>query len=143
MQPGRIRPLALAVIWRGDELLVGEFHNDEKETFYRPLGGTIEFGERGQDALQREFREELGVELADVHYLATMENIFTYKGQVGHEIVLLYEAAVVKQTLYAQDILQVDEEGIAQTARWINLRQFENGPPLVPTGLRELLVEGN
>lgn len=144
MRPGQIRPLALAVIWRGDELLVGEFHNefhDEKETFYRPLGGTIEFREHGQDALRREFREELGVELANVHYLATLENIFAYKGRVGHEIVLLYEAAVVNQTLYEQDALQVNEEGITQTARWMNLRQFENGLPLHPNGLLELLVE--
>jgi len=144
MRPGQIRPLALAIVWRGDELLVGEFHNEfhnGKETFYRPLGGTIEFGERGQDTLRREFREELGVELADVHYLATLENIFTYKGQVGHEIILLYEAALVNQTFYEQDALQVNEEGIAQTARWINLRQFENGSLLVPIGLLELLVE--
>lgn len=140
MQPGQIRPLALAVVWRGDELLVGEFHN-ENGPFYRPLGGTIEFGEHGQDALRREFREELGVELTDVHYLATLENIFTYKGQVGHEIILLYEAGVVNQTLYEQDTLQVNEEGITQTARWISLRRFENGLLLVPTGLLELLVE--
>lgn len=141
MRPGQIRPLALAVIWRGDELLVGEFHNEEQGTFYRPLGGTIEYGEHGQEALCREFREELDTELTDVRYLATLENIFTYKGEIGHEIILLYEATISNQYLYEQDSLVVHEEDGTQTARWMNLFTFDDGSPLYPNGLPEFLAE--
>ncbi|MBN1976196.1 MAG: NUDIX domain-containing protein [Anaerolineae bacterium] len=141
MRPGQIRPLALAVIWRGDELLVGEFHNEEQGAFYRLLGGTIEYGEHGQEALRREFHEELGTELADVRYLTTLENIFTYRGQVGHEIVLLYEATMSNQALYEQDVLVVHEEYGAQPARWMNLSTFDDGTPLYPNGLPEYLAE--
>jgi 8-oxo-dGTP pyrophosphatase MutT (NUDIX family) len=141
MRPGQIRPLSLAVIWRGDELLVGEFHNEEQGTFYRLLGGTIEYGELGQEALRREFHEELGTELSDVRYLTTLENIFTYRGQVGHEIVLLYEATMSDQALYEQDELVVHEEDGSQTARWMNLSTFDDGTPLYPNGLPEFLAE--
>jgi 8-oxo-dGTP pyrophosphatase MutT (NUDIX family) len=59
----RIRPLALAVIRRDDRILVFEAHDSVKdETFYRLLGGGIEFGDRGEEAIRRELVEELGVE---------------------------------------------------------------------------------
>ncbi len=90
MDNKRIRPIVLGIIWRGDALLVFEAYDHVKdETYYRSLGGGIEFGERSQDALLREFHEELGVTLVGVRYLAALENIHTHNGQLGHEIVLL------------------------------------------------------
>ena len=64
-----------------------DFDSVKKEIYYRPLGGGIEFGEYGIDAIQREFQEELGVDLNNLKYLFTMENIFTLNGNRGHEIV--------------------------------------------------------
>lgn len=44
-----IRPIALAIPRRGDDLLVFEYHDRSKgETFCRPLGGGIEFGETAE-----------------------------------------------------------------------------------------------
>ena len=58
-----IRPLALAVVRRDEELLLAEHYDSAEEyTFYRPIGGGIEFGEHSRDAVRREFREELDVE---------------------------------------------------------------------------------
>jgi ADP-ribose pyrophosphatase YjhB (NUDIX family) len=142
MDPERIRPLALGIVWRGDELLVCKFYDHVKgETFYRPLGGSIEFGERGEEAVRCEFREELGVELAETRYLATLENIFTYQGKGGHEIVLLYEATLADQSLYERETIEVNEGGKALTAHWMSWREFLAGdPPLYPDGLPELLA---
>ena len=141
-----IRPLALGILWRSrghdNELLVFEACDHVKdETYYRPLGGGIEFGEHGQEALRREFREEIGVELASARYLATLENVFTCNGQRGHEIVLLYEVTLADRSLYEQETFEVREETETLTARWMPLRIFQKGgPPLYPDGLLELLT---
>jgi ADP-ribose pyrophosphatase YjhB (NUDIX family) len=145
VRSGHIRPLALGIVWRGDELLVFEGHDHVKgEVFYRPLGGGIEFGEHGHDAVRREFREELGAELADVRYLATVENIFTSNGERGHEICLLFEVGLADPSFYERESFTVHEEVQRFPACWMPLRTFEEegGPPLYPDGLLQLLKGG-
>jgi 8-oxo-dGTP pyrophosphatase MutT (NUDIX family) len=142
MRSGHIRPLALGIVWRGDALLVCEYYDHVKnETFYRPPGGGIDFGERSQAALRREFREELGVELSGMRYLVALENIFTCNGQRGHEIVLLYEVTLADPTFYEQESFEVHEEGELLTARWMLLHKFQTSDlPLYPDGLLEYLT---
>ncbi len=143
MTANRIRPLALAIIWKERSILVSEGYDPFKEeTFYRPLGGGIEFGERGEEALAREFREELGAELVDVRYITTMENLFTYNGQVGHEIVLLYEASFADRSLYGRECLDGQDKGRPIRVLWKSLDELANSPvPLYPDRLYELLVQ--
>src|SRR4051812_9496113 len=103
-----IRPLALAVIWRGDALLVFEGRDEFKdETYYRPLGGGVEFGESSKDALQREFGEELDAEIKVGKRLGVLENVFTWRDRPGHEIAFLYEAEFVDAALYAREEMKI------------------------------------
>ena len=110
MSEGRIRPLALALIRRGDEILV-EVGRDEvkNETFFRLLGGAIDFGELGADALRRELREELGAEIAVERQLTTIENLFTWEGEPGNEIMLIYECRLTNDDLYTRDEWEAPE----------------------------------
>ena len=140
---GHIRPIALALIWRGEELLVFEGYDPaDGGVFYRPLGGGIRFGERSDEALRRELREELGVELVDVRYLRTLENLFVHNGAPGHEIVQLYEATLADPSFYERERFEVHEDGgLVLTARWMALDEFQgDSPPLVPEGLLPLLT---
>ena len=132
-----IRPIAIAVFRDGDRILAFEGHDPTKrETFYRPLGGGIEFGERAQDCLAREIREELGAEIADVTYVGTLQNIFTCDGQVGHEIVLVYETRFVDARLYQVESLRGEDEGKPFMGMWKSLDEFRAGEaPLYPDGL--------
>ena len=141
-KPGYIRPLALGIVWRGDEILVFEGYDRFKgETFYRPLGGGIQFGERSQEALRREFREEVGSELASVCYLDTLENIFVSNGRDGHEIVMVYEASLADRSFYERETFEIHEENAVFIARWMPLHRFQtDGLPLYPDGLLELLT---
>jgi ADP-ribose pyrophosphatase YjhB (NUDIX family) len=135
----RIRPVALAIIRRGEELLVFEGYDEVKaERFLRPLGGGIEFGELGHDAVRREIREELGVELNEVRHLATIENIFTCNGEDGHEIVMLYEAVFADETLYGTEQLDGREGTEPLPAFWVHPARLD-GRPLYPDGLSDLL----
>jgi 8-oxo-dGTP pyrophosphatase MutT (NUDIX family) len=64
------------------------------ENFYRPLGGGIEFSDSGQVAVEREVIEELNQEVQVSGLTASFENIFTFEGLKGHEIVLLFTAGL-------------------------------------------------
>jgi 8-oxo-dGTP pyrophosphatase MutT (NUDIX family) len=138
-----IRPIALAAIRRGDDLLVFEAHDPVKrETFYRPLGGGIEFGERAAEALRREIREEIGADLDGVTLLGVLENIFVFSGKSYHEIAFIFAADITDATLYQRDTIgEVLDNGKGETVTWQPLRRFAvGGARLYPDGLFDLLT---
>ncbi len=144
MLQGRVRAIAIAVITRGERIFVAEGYDPVKgETFYRPLGGTIEFGELGRQTIVRELQEELNAQVTVGRYLGTVENIFTFNGKTGHEIVMVYEAEFDDQSFYQKESLQAVEAGYALfRALWKPLSLFRSGQaPLYPTGLLEMLEE--
>ena len=143
MKSGKVRVVALCVIWRGAALLVSEgFDPVKQETFYRPLGGGVEFGERGIDAAARELREELAAEVIDLRYLGMLENIFTFSGQPGHEICLIYDGRFADPARYDADAMTGNEEGDGEfRVVWKPLSAFDEGTvPLYPDGLLDLLT---
>ena len=84
----RLRAIAIGVLVYRDHLLCARGHDSVKdETFYRPPGGEVEFGERAAAAVVREFREEFDREIEVVESLGVMENLFTLRGVRGHEVV--------------------------------------------------------
>ena len=92
-----IRPIALCVFKNNNRILVFEGHDSIRdETYYRPLGGGIEFGESGEVAVRREIMEELHSEIRELKHLGYLENIFTHNGNTGHEIVMIYDGALTK-----------------------------------------------
>ena len=67
------------MIRQGDRILVERGRDDVKnETFFRLLGGTVEFGEKGAESVRLELLEELGAEAEVGPLVATIENVFTY-----------------------------------------------------------------
>ena len=137
----KIRPLAICVFRHQNKILVFEGYDPKKnQTFYRPLGGGIEFGERSDETVRREMMEELNAEVADLKYLATLENIFIFDGNPGHEIVQVYDGRLVDSGLYAQAEMSGYEAGAGQfQVVWKRLDEFNSQTPLYPDGLLELL----
>ena len=103
---GKIRVIVLGLIRSGDRIFVSECEDPVKQdTFYRALGGGVEFGEHSIDALQREFQEEIQAELTNIKYLACLENFFVYNGKAGHELIQLYQCDFVDSKFYELDSL--------------------------------------
>lgn len=142
MTSNKIRPIAICVFRHDGRILVAEGYDPiKRQTFYRPLGGAIEFGEYSAATIERELAEELGAAVVDLRYLGAIENVFTFGGQTGHEIVMVYDGAFADRSLYDQPVIEgVEDDGIAFRAVWVDL-SGPTDPPLYPTGLREMLLE--
>ena len=139
-----IRPVAICVFSHRGRILVSECYDPVKdEIFYRPLGGSIEFGERSMDAVIRELREELGAEVTDLRWLGVIENLFTFNGKPGHEIVMVYDGKFTNASLYEQVFWREDDPAYGDCEpMWKPLAFFEQGnAPLYPEGLFTLLKQ--
>jgi ADP-ribose pyrophosphatase YjhB (NUDIX family) len=140
---GRIRPLAIVVFRREDGCILAApgFDHVKLQRFYRPLGGEIEFGELAEVAARREIREETGAEIKDLKLLQVAENIFTFLGASGHELVWCFEASFVDPAYYQDDVVRCLEGDAAFEAHWVPLPLFERGEaPLYPDGLLEAIL---
>ena len=141
-----IRPLAICVFSHNGRILAAEGIDPTKgnQFFYRPVGGGIEFGEYAEQTLVRELREELNAEITNLRYLGTLENIFTFDGTPGHEIVLVYDGEFTDRTLYERAWIDGSEgemDDLKFRAVWLPLEHFRAGsPPLYPDGLYALLT---
>ena len=135
------RAIAIAVLRRGDDILVSEVPDPMKGvTGWRPPGGGIEFGERGAETVVREIEEELGTRVEDPRYLGTVENIFTYLGVQGHQLVRVYEVRFQDARLYKQQSFDcVEANGVRFTCVWRSISDFGERAPLYPDGLLELI----
>jgi 8-oxo-dGTP pyrophosphatase MutT (NUDIX family) len=143
MKPNIVRPIAICVFRHNGRILAAEHHDPVRGlTFYRPLGGTIEFGEYSAATVERELAEELGAAVAGLRYLGALESIFTHNGQTGHEIVMVYDGELDDRSLYKRDVLEGDDNGAPLRAVWLDLADCRRpgAPPLYPDGLLELLA---
>ena len=120
-----IRPIALGLVIKDNKLLVSEgFDKVKNEIFYRCLGGGIEFLEKSEEALKREFLEEINVDIAVKDFLGISENIFTYQGKNAHELILFYSIEISDEN-YQEEYKVIDEHG-ETIAKWIDINEFKN-----------------
>lgn len=120
-----IRPIALGLAIKNNKLLVSEgFDKVKNETFYRCLGGGIEFLEKSEEALKREFLEEINVDITVKNFLGISENIFTYQGKKTHELILFYSIEISDEN-YQEEYKVIDDHG-ETIAKWIDIDEFKN-----------------
>lgn len=120
-----IRPVVLGIAVKNNKLLVSEgFDKVKNETFYRCLGGGIEFLEKGEEALKREFLEEINIDITVKDFLGISENIFTYQGKKAHEIILFYSIDISDDNY--QEVYKVIDDHRETIAKWIDIKEFKS-----------------
>ena len=138
---GYLRVKAVCVLTNEHRILAIDAHDPTKgQSFWVPLGGRVEFGETSREAIVREIEEELSAEMIDLHLLGVLENIFTFDGDDGHEIVFVYDARFVEPSMYQRGELSGVEGSQPFTAHWIDPSAPPDGRPLYPDGLADLLA---
>lgn len=125
-----IRPIALGIAKKDNKILVGiGYDKVKKQTFYRALGGGIEFGETSKDAVKREFQEEIHSDITVGELLGVTENIFTYQGKTGHEIVFLYSIEIPNDNF--KNDYEINDEVGKYNAVWVDIDDFKSGKKII------------
>jgi len=139
-----IRVKALGLHWRGPRLLAFEVYDHEgRLRGVRPLGGSVEFGESAKDAVIREFKEEIDVEVSILAGPMVLENVFVHEGERRHEILFIYDLAFPPRAFEAQERIRFHEDdGTSVVAAWYDPRELDmdGSPELYPKGLKTLLL---
>lgn len=138
-----IRPVALCLFAHEGRFLVEDFTYGG-DRYLRPPGGGIDFSERAVDAMRREIMEELNAEITDPRLIAVLENPekFIHLGpdEHRHEIVFLYTARFVREELYKQPLLDLNDNGKVGIARWLPRPEITSANARIePLGLEAVL----
>ena len=118
----------------GEKLLFSRgFDEVKKQAFLRPLGGHVEFGEKGEETIRREMKEELGCDAFHLRFVGVIENLFTYRGEKCHEIILAYEGELADKSFYKKDMFTFLEGERETKAGWFSKADVEReGIPVYP-----------
>lgn len=103
-----------ALIWRGDSFLICQRpKNKARALLWEFVGGKVESGETGEQALVRECREELSIELE--------------VGEVFFEVTHEYPDITVHLTLYNAHISQGEPQMLEHNdIKWITIAQIDD-----------------
>ena len=81
---GQIRVLALGLIKKGNRVFISQGYDPVKQkTFYRAMGGGVDFGETSLEALKREFQEEIEAQLTNISLPGMLGKSIYFQWQTG------------------------------------------------------------
>lgn len=126
-EPGMIHVKAMCVISHNGKILATKgFDEIKNENFFRLIGGGVHYCELAEDAVARELQEELETELENITFREVVQNIFTYKGNPGHEITYLYSADLVRKDLYEKEEVAIADHP-STIAVWVPIKDVLSG----------------
>jgi 8-oxo-dGTP pyrophosphatase MutT (NUDIX family) len=137
------RQAALCLIRRGNTFLVAEIADPRTgAVLHRPPGGGIEQGESPEQAVRRELQEELGIRLATIRELGTVDHIWFWNGREVRERARLFLASSSDDARLnrgdSPELVEADGQRVKTFWRPIE----DNGvtvPPLCPAAVAEFL----
>lgn len=125
-----IRPVVLGIAMDKNKILVSEGYDKiKKQTFYRCLGGGIEFLETSQEALKREYKEELDIDIIVEEFRGISENIFTYQGKKAHELILFYNIKIQEKDI--KEKYHIIDDNYEIDAYWVDVNEFKHNKKII------------
>ena len=125
-----MRPIVLGLAVKNNKLLVSEsFDSVKNQTFYRCLGGGIEFLEKSEVALKREFLEEINKNITIKDFLGISESIFTYEEKRAHELILFYSIDLSNEDF--QEEYKFIDNNRSYTAKWVDIKDFKDNKKIL------------
>ncbi len=121
----RLSPAVIMTVIRDDAILLGRAPRFPPG-MYSPLAGYVEAGETLEEAVIREVREEVGIEIADISYVGSQSWPFPHSLMVGFT------------ATYAAGAVTVDKTEL-EDARWFTATDMPQLPPKI--SIARALVE--
>lgn len=113
-----------AVIVYDNKLLAQKNINDNS---YYLVGGRVRFGESSEEALVREIKEELNVDLTDFYPLWVNECFFDDAGKTYHEIGIYYRVNIEKIGFSHYDkTFKIKEAHRTNYYEWLSIDELES-----------------
>lgn len=114
------------ILIHNNKILLQRPKNDD----YAIIGGHVELFETAEDALKREFKEELHTDIEVDNLLAIGEIFFQWDKSPCHQIALYYKVhPTVKNTLPSNDVFQgyddLDHKRIDLDFCWVPLNELK------------------
>lgn len=113
----------------GEKVLLQRGANSD---FYNLIGGRVHVCENTVDAIKREVKEELGIEISAPKLIVVAENFFKWQGKNAHEMLFIYRKELPAKYLKILENFKVlDQE---ENAIWVDkskLREYKCLPRII------------
>jgi ADP-ribose pyrophosphatase YjhB (NUDIX family) len=117
-------------------------HRNIRDDFWALPGGRAELMEPSTVTIQREFQEELGIDVTVERLLWIVENFFTYEDRNYHELSMFYLVSLPEHAAIRDK--KQEHQGIEQETslifRWFPVKELGE-IPLYPSFLRSALTQ--
>ena len=91
---------------KDDNILFAIRGNEPKKGCADLPGGFVDFDETAEDAVARECKEEMSIEVKDFHYLCTYPNVYPYKDIEYHTCDLFFTAKLPEEYSSIDDYIK-------------------------------------
>ena len=106
---------------------------DESKTFYNLPGGSVKFGETTKQAIIRELKEELNINISNAELINVSENFFQWMGNKTSELLFLYKVVLEDGFFDTLSGMKVKDE-YDEYVKWFdlkNLKKLECKPAII------------